>query len=220
MNPHRMKTILVAVTALAAALSLRAQMAPKTLDATIDLTPNGSATVSFAYSFDAGPWTAWKANVGDDPARTRASIRYNFGARVAFDDFKLERNDLNRSAKVTLHTAVAAELRSDGRYAFPVDKEFRLVNNIGGVWFFSGNVANTLSTIKVTLPEGAKDAALVDVGSSEQALVYTLPPRHGSARRFVVWGSGLLLVGLGLMAAAGMANRRSSSVQTEATVTR
>ncbi len=208
MNWRRLRFLLLGCGLLAAAVAARAQMAAKSLDETVELAPDGSGTVTVACSFDAGPWTIWKANFGDDPARARASLRYNLGARVAFDDFKLERDDLNRTAKMSVHSSVAAELRPDGRYSCPIDKEFRLVNHVGSVWFFSGNIANTLGTIKVVLPEAATEAVLVNVGSAEQALVYVLPSRPGSARKYLVAGCALLGLGLVLAAAGWFAGRK------------
>jgi hypothetical protein len=202
------KILVVGGGVLAALLTARAQMAAKSLDETVELARDGSGTVTVACAFDAGPWGMWKANFGDDPARARASIRYNLGARVAFDDFKLERDDLNRTAKMTVHSTVAAELRPDGRYSCPIDREFRLVNNAGRVWFFSGNIAGTLSTIKVVLPETATDAALADVGSSEQALVYSLPRQHGSARKYLLAGFALFGLGTVLMGAGWFVGRK------------
>jgi hypothetical protein len=179
---------------------LRAQIAPKTVDILDEMAPDGSATLTFNYAFDAGPWNQWRATVGNDPARLRAAMRYSFGANMAFDGFKMERDDLNRTAKMVMHTAVGCELRDDGRYSIPVDKDFRLVNNLGGTWFFSGNVAGALSTIKFTLPPGAIEPSLVSPGDENQALVYSLSQPHGKARRYLLAGCGLLAVGLVLLA--------------------
>ncbi|MFZ5496384.1 MAG: hypothetical protein ACOZE5_13755 [Verrucomicrobiota bacterium] len=209
MKPRRLPEYLLAVAlAVLAAVAAPAQPAAKSLDETVELAADGSGTVTVACAFDAGPWAVWKANFGDDPARARASIRYNLGARVAFDGFKLDRDDLNRTATMTVHSAVAAELRPDGRFSCPIDKEFRLVNHVGRVWFFSGNIAGTLSTIKVVLPEAARDASLVDVGSSEQALTYELPRPRGSAHKYLVAGLALTGLGVVLLGAGWFAGRR------------
>lgn len=210
MKTRPLSVFLVACAFLASAVIVaHAQPAAKSLDETVELAADGSGTVTVSCAFDAGPWAVWKANFGDDPARARASLRYNLGARVAFDGFKLERDDLNRTATMTVHSAVAAELRPDGRFSCPIDKEFRLVNNVGRVWFFSGNIAGTLSTIKVMLPEAANDASLVNVGSAEQALTYELPRPHGSAHKYFVGGLALLGLGLVLLGAGWFAGRRA-----------
>lgn len=211
MKPRRLiVSFLASVIIALAPVAAHAQPAAKSLDETVELAANGSGTVTVACSFDAGPWAVWKANFGDDPARARASLRYNLGARVAFDGFKLERDDLNRTATMSVHSAVAAELRPDGRFSCPIDKEFRLVNNVDRVWFFSGNIAGVLSTIKVVLPEAASDASLVNVGSAEQALTYELPRTHGSAHKYLVAGLALAAVGVVLMGAGWFAGRRSA----------
>lgn len=210
--PYRKVLILLAALLLAAGTRLDGQVSPKTVTGEQLVAPNGSATVNMTFTYDAAAWAQWRATTGKDPARTRAAMRYNFGAEVAFDGFKMDCDDLNRTAKVMLHSAVASELRPDGGYALPVDKDLRLVNGAGQVWFFSGVMANTLSTLKIVLPTQATDAALVNGGEASQAIVYTLPPVPGSARKYTVAGAILLALGLVLLGIrAGLGRARPAA---------
>lgn len=177
--------------------ALRAQTGPKSVDISGDVEPLGGATLVYTFAYDASGWAAWKSMIGNDPARVRAFVRYLSGAEVSIDDFKFDRDDLNRVAKMTVHTSTMARLRDDGRYSLPIDSGFRLINNTGRLWFFSGSFvgSTTPATLKVTLPAEAAGATLIDVGTNEQSLAYTLPHHHGSAHRYVIIGWSLLVFG-------------------------
>ena len=197
--------------------SVRGQAVPKTADINEDVSPDGSVNLGFQMTFDAAPWRQWKTMVGDEPARLRAMMRHRFAA-MTIENFKLERDDMNRVASMTMHSPVGPELRDDGTFQVPVDGYFRLVNNAGRVWYFSGNnpqAGNTLNNVKVTLPANAVNASLANPNSPDQALVFALTPPSSASRGYSLAGGGLLLLGLGLLA-AGFLQRRAASVWTPA----
>lgn len=181
-----------------------AQVTPKTLDAVQQIGPDGSVDFSIQMSFDAAPWKAWKSQVGDEPARLRAMMQYQFSA-YSLSDFKLEKDDLNRTAKITMKSVAGPELRKDGSFRIPIEREFRLVNHSGREWFFSGNnpyAANSLNTVKLVLPPNLIDASLVSAGSADQAVIYTVNVPSGHSRGFMISGIVLLVIGVGLLVAA------------------
>jgi hypothetical protein len=175
-----------------------AQVIPRSLDAVQEISAAGSVDFTVQMIFDAAGWRMWKAQVGDDPARLLAMIRHQFSAYV-IDDFRLEKDDLKRSAKVFMHSPAGPELRKDGSFRIPVEKEFRLVNHTGREWFFSGNnpyAANSLNTVKLVLPANISDASLADPGGVDQAIIYTVEVAVGSARNFVITGVVILILGI------------------------
>src|SRR5262245_24442102 len=87
-----------------------AQMTPKTSNVVEMVEPDGSVTLSLEVAYDAAPWKQWKAQVGDEPSRLRAMMKHQFSAYV-IDDFKLEKDDLNRTAKMTIRSPAGPELR-------------------------------------------------------------------------------------------------------------
>jgi hypothetical protein len=195
--------MVVGFAALAAPRAL-AQSTPKTLDAVQDIAADGSVALTISMSFDAAAWKTWKAQVGDEPARLRAMMKHQFSA-YALEDFKLEKNDLERTAKITMRSASGLELRRDGSFRIPVEKYFRLVNSSGREWFFSGNnphAANSLNTVKLVLPANAREAQLVNAGTGEQGLIFRVEVPAGRSRTLVLAGGGVLAVGLALLAAA------------------
>ena len=209
-----MKTFYLLCLSLAAAAgSVRAQAQqnlPKTSDIAMDVSPDGSVGLAFQMTFDAAPWHAWKAMVGDEPSRLRAMMRHRFAA-LTFDDFRLERDDMNRVAKMSLHSPTGPELRDDGSYQVPVDGNFRLINNAGQVWYFSGNnpqAGNTLNNVKVTLPANAVSAYVANANNADQALVFALKPAPSPSRWFYVAGGVATALGLAMGLAALLWRRR------------
>jgi hypothetical protein len=165
--------------------------------------PDGSVDLTFQMAFDALPWKHWKDQVGDDPARLRGMLRYQFAAYV-IDDFKFEKDDLNRTAKITMHSPAGAELRKDEGLLIPVDGWCRLINNTGREWFFSGNnpsAGNQPTTVKIMLPANTVNASLVNAGTTDQALVYVVGARAGKARLFTWSGAMAMLLGAVLLGA-------------------
>lgn len=199
--------ILTAVmVALVAGVAVYAQATPKTLDAVQEIGPDGTTSLNIRMTFDASNWSAWKMMVGDQPARLRASFQHQFSA-FAIEDFKVDRDDMNRTAQISMRSPAGPEIRKDGSFRIPIEKEFRLVNNTGREWFFSGinpYAGNSLNTMKVTLPANLIEASLANAGTSEQALVYTLAVAPGPSRVFlmagaVLLGAGVVLVVLGVL---------------------
>jgi hypothetical protein len=208
-----MKTRLLILTAALALFpawqSAVAQIPAKTFDGIQEINPDGSANLTFQLAFDALPWGIWKGQVGDDPARLRGMLRYQFAALV-IDDFKFEKDDLNRTAKITIHSPAGPDLRKDQRLEIPVEPWLRMINHTGREWFFSGNnpaAGNQQNTFKVILPANAIEASLVNAGTPNQALVYALSVPAGKSRLFVWSGVVVLLLGAVLLA-AGMLSKK------------
>lgn len=192
-----------------------AQFMPKTTNLIQDLAPDGSLNLAVEMTFDAAPWRVWKAQVGDEPSRLRAMMKHQFSAYV-IDDFKLEKDDMNRTAKVTMRSSAGPELRKDGRFRIAIDKEFRLVNNTGSQWFFSGNnpyANNSLQTVRVTVPPNAVGVTLVGAGTAEQGLIYGLKVPAGKSRLFVILGAVIAAAGL-LTLVAGFLFKGTPSPET------
>ena len=199
----------------ACAGSARAQQsASKTADIDFAVSADGSMNMAFQMSFDAANWQNWKATVGDEPARMRAMLRHQFAA-MTLDDFKLERDDVNRVAKMSMHSPSGPELHSDGSFQIPVDGYFRLISHAGREWFFSGNNPNaggTLNNVKVTLPANVTGASVTNPDSPDQALMYTLAASPSASRWFYLAGGLVSLLGLALVFIGRFARRHQPAM--------
>jgi hypothetical protein len=181
------------------------------LNTTEEIAPDGSVSATVEMTFDAGPWLQWKATIGDQPARLRAMMKHQLGAQLSIDDFKLERDDLNRKAKMTIQSSVGPTLTRDGRFSIPIEKEFRLVTGSDRVWFFSGNnslAGNTLNTIKLILPANLSEVKLLNAGDPNQALVYSLRTKAGKSRGFLWAGIAVACLSAVLLGSEFAARKR------------
>ncbi len=199
MQRHRFLLLFLLAGLLLAAWPGRAcaQAMPKTTNVIQELFPDGSLALTLEMTFDAAPWRIWKSQVGDEPSRLRAMMKHQFSAYI-IDDFKMEKDDLNRTARVSIRSSAGAELRKDGRFRVAIDKDYRLVNNTGRQWFFSGNnphANNSLQTIRLTVPENATNVTLVGPGTLDQGLIYSLNVPAGKSRTFLILGALLAVAG-------------------------
>lgn len=211
---HRFSLLLLLAMLVLAAWPSQAcaQFMPKTTNLVQDIASDGSVAVSMEMTFDAAPWRVWKSQVGDEPSRLRAMMKHQFSA-IVIDDFKLEKDDLNRTAKVSMRSPAGPELRKDGRFRIPIEKEFRLVNNTGREWFFSGNnpyANNSLQTVRILLPVNATGVTLASPGGTDQGLIYALNVPAGSSRTFVILGSVLAVLGATAVAAGFFVKKPTS----------
>jgi hypothetical protein len=185
------------------------QSGPKTSDITEAIAPNGSVDMSFKMTFDAAPWRQWKAMVGDEPARLRTMLRHEFAA-YTLEDFKLDRDDLDRVAKLSIHSPTGPQLRDDGTYQVPVEGYFRLISHSGPDWYFSGNnprAGYSLNSVHITLPATAANGYVANPNSADQALVFALVAPPSRFRWFYI--AGAMALGLGLvLLLAGLWPRR------------
>ncbi|HUJ42372.1 MAG TPA: hypothetical protein VLW52_02075 [Opitutaceae bacterium] len=187
----------------------RAQIPAKTADIIQEVNPDGSVNLTFQFAFDAQPWGVWKSQVGEDPARLRGMFRHQFAAYV-IDDFKFEKDDLNRTAKMTIRSPAGPELGKDQRFQIPVEAWCRLINNTGRTWFFSGNnpfSGDQQTTVKIVVPANTIDASLVNAGTPDQALVYAVSEPAGKSRLFVWSGVIVMLLGAVLLAAGRLSKK-------------
>lgn len=209
----KLKFLVAALLLIVATTTAFTQATPRTLDAVQEISPDGSTSLSIRMTFDERPWIAWKAMVGDQPSRLRASFQHQF-AVYAIEDFKVERDDMNRTAQVSLRSPAGPEIREDGSFRVPIEKEFRMVNNTGREWYFSGinpYAGNSLNTIKLILPSNLVEAKLVNAGTADQALIYTLAVAPGPSRILVIAGAIMLGAGV-VLTSVGLLLRRKGKV--------
>lgn len=205
----RLLFLAIALALLPAWRSAVAQITAKTLDSIQEINPDGSVNLTFQLAFDAEPWGRWKSQVGDDPARLRGMLRHQFAAYV-IDDFKFEKDDLNRTGKMTVRSPSGPELRKDQRLQIPVEGWCRLISHTDREWFFSGNnpaAGNNQNTVKIVLPANTIEATLVNPGTADQALVYALSVPPGRGRIFVWSGAIVMLLGAVLLVAGRLSKQ-------------
>jgi len=178
---------------------LNAQFVANQMDVAVKIEPTGEARANYVLTFDAEAWRSWKNSLGSDADRVRANVRYIGGAHTQLDDFKYERDDLNRAAKMMIHSKVAA-LYHDGRYYFDIDEGYKHIDTNGNTWYFSGKTGIVPGTFKITIPVSATDAKLSDGDNNQKVISYIIPRKLGSAQRYRVIAIGFFALAIVFLA--------------------
>jgi len=196
----------VALPAFTAVSRLEAGQAPDMIQiesvSTVDRL--GNAKMSLVFKLSAAQWTQWKQMYGDRPDVLRRDLRQQF-ARYVVEDFDLKRNDLERTATVSLSGRGLAAVRGDGTREIEISRNARQLTGAGREWLFQEQQQESAfspilsETMKLVLPLGATNARLEQPGTDFARLVYQLPGAGGGRSALLVSGCVLLLAGVGLI---------------------
>lgn len=167
----------------------------------------GDAKMQVEFVLSAKAWLNWKNQYGDHPDLLRRDLVHQFSMFV-MEDFKLEKDDLNRKATASMNVRGEARYRGDGRFEIVLPKTWLKVTDTdsGHEWHFSyseiigqGMVMN--QTIKLILPKSATEAKLSPGLQGQQLLSYRLPKDGGRSAAWPI----LMAVGLvGLLGTVGL----------------
>lgn len=167
----------------------------------------GDAKMQVEFVLSAKAWINWKNQYGDHPDLLRRDLVHQFSMFV-LEDFKLERDDLNRKATASMRVRGEARYRGDGKFEIVLPKTWNKITDTDGgrEWHFSyseiigqGTVMN--QSIKLILPEGITEPKLSPGLQGQQLLSYRLPTSPSKSSTWpVLMGVGLV----GLLGTLGM----------------
>lgn len=168
-------------------------------DIEVVIDPLGNADISASFTLPAAQWRMWNQTYGENEFLLKRDFEHQFSA-VVLQDFKLERDEMNRNAKLSMKGAASAEYRGDGVWEVELEKGARGTKVSDTVWQFSKSTgeggAILQQNFRVKLPEGAKDAEQVTGELGVPVLRYTLAPERRSP---VLLIAGAVLAVLGLV---------------------
>jgi hypothetical protein len=166
----------------------------------------GNADISATFTLPAAQWRLWNQTYGQNEYLLKRDFEHQFSA-VVLDDFKLERDEMNRTATLRMKGAASAEYRGNGVWETELEKGARGTQVSDTAWQFSKSTgeggAILQQNFRVMLPEGARDAEQVVGELGVPVLRYTLQPERRSPALLVAGGAagaaGLALLLLGLL---------------------
>ena len=168
-------------------------------DIEVVIDPLGNADISASFTLPAAQWRMWNQTYGENEFLLKRDFEHQFSA-VVLQDFKLERDEMNRNAKLSMKGAASAEYRGDGVWEVELEKGARGTKVSDTVWQFSKSTgeggAILQQNFRVKLPKGAKDAEQVTGELGVPVLRYTLAPERRSP---VLLIAGAVLAVLGLV---------------------
>ena len=169
----------------------------------------GNAAVTATFTLPAEQWRLWNQTYGQNEFLLKRDFEHQFSA-VVLRDFKLERDDMNRTAKLSMKGTASAEYRGNGVWEAELEKGVRGTQVSERVWQFSKSTgqggAILQQNYRITLPEGATGSEQVTGEFGIPVLRYSLEPA-GRSPMLPVAAAVLGLLGAGL-AAWGLLRRR------------
>ncbi|HLT33644.1 MAG TPA: hypothetical protein VKZ98_07640, partial [Aquaticitalea sp.] len=90
------------------------------IDMEIDAIGNAKLTISM--TMNAQQWQTWLQTMGNNPAAMKREIERSMPAYF-LDDFKLEKNDMERSFTLTLNAYGACEVDKRGNWTIDTDQK-------------------------------------------------------------------------------------------------
>ncbi|WP_412560114.1 hypothetical protein [Winogradskyella sp. MIT101101] len=82
----------------------------------------GNAKLNISMSMNAQEWQIWNSNYGNNPSALKRDIERGMPAYF-LDDFKLEKDDMNRSFNLSLNAYGACEINKRGKWMVDTEQK-------------------------------------------------------------------------------------------------
>ncbi len=116
-----MKTITTLIIAFAMALNLTlSAQSQQKIEMRIDSI--GNAKLNVSMTMNAQQWQVWNSNYGNNPSALKRDIERSMPAYF-LDDFKLEKDDMNRSFNLSLNAYGVCEINKRGKWIVDTDQK-------------------------------------------------------------------------------------------------
>ena len=144
---------------LIASITIAAQQANQKIEMKLDAIGNAKITISM--TMNATQWQQWNNNYGSNPAALKRDIERGMPAFIV-DDFKLDKDDMNRSFNLSLNAYGVCEIDKRGNWIMDTDQKDAQLTEITKHKYmlvssppeFGGNLQQTYV---IEFPEEAKD---------------------------------------------------------------
>ncbi|WP_157957316.1 hypothetical protein [Winogradskyella tangerina] len=196
-----MKTIktLIAACALMLCFNIGAQSQQK-IEMRIDSIGNAKLTVSM--NMNAQQWQVWNSNYGNNPSALKRDIERSMPAYF-LDDFKLEKDDMNRSFNLSLNAYGVCEINKRGKWIVDTDQKNAQLTELTDHKYmlvssppeYGGNLQQTFI---IELPKDAKGIKIDKDAYGKSVFEFDMDA-PSSGFNFMRWaGIFLIVIGGGL----------------------
>ncbi len=102
----------------------------------MDIDSIGNAKISISMDMNAGQWQVWLQSFGNNPAALKREIQRSMPG-FFLDDFKLEKNDMDRSFELSLNAYGVCKVNKAGKwYVETDDKDIELTDLGDGKYMY------------------------------------------------------------------------------------
>lgn len=164
----------------------------------------GNADIAAKFTLPAAQWRMWKQTYGENESLLKRDFEHQYSA-VVLKDIKLARDDMNRTATLSMKGEADAEYRGDGVWEVELEKGLRGTKVSDTEWHFTKTSAADGAVLQqnfvLKLPTGAKGAQEATNELGVPVLKYELSATHRSPMLPII-GGALGLLGLATIVVA------------------
>lgn len=179
-------------------ITMTAQQANQKFNMKID--PIGNAVIDISMTMNAQQWDAWNATYGNNPAGLKREIERSMPA-FFMDDFKLEKDDMNRSFNLSMNAYGVCEVDKRGKWMVDTDQKNAQLTELTDHKYMLVSSPPELGgmvqqTFIIEFPETAKNIKVDTDAYGKSLFEFKMEPLS-SGFNLLQW-SGLLIFVLGL----------------------
>jgi hypothetical protein len=186
---------------LTATLAFSALLSAQSLQQKIDMNIDalGNAAISIAMTLPAQQWQMWNQNFGNNPSALKRDIERSMPGYF-LEDFKLEKNDMERSFTVSLSAPGICKVDKKGRWILESDERDAQITELSERKFmmvkspqeFGGGMQQTTM---VTFPEQASNVKLEKDALGKTIFRFEMDGPVGASGILLWVGIALLVAG-------------------------
>ncbi len=193
-----MKTFVTLLFFVSVGCNCLAQAMQQKIDLRLDSI--GNAKINVSMTMNAQQWQTWNATLGNNPAALKREFERNMPAYF-LDNFKLEKDDMNRSFNLSLNAYGVCEIDKRGTWTLKTDQTEANLTELSDRSYmlvssppeFGGNIQQTYT---VNFPESAKDIEVDKDAFGETVFNFQMEnPASGGNGMLLFSGIALILVG-------------------------
>jgi len=158
----------------------------------------GNAGIAAKFTLPAAQWRMWKQVYGENQSLLKRDFEHQYSA-VVLKDIKLERDDMNRTATLSMKGEANAEYRGGGVWEVELEKGLRGTKVSDTEWHFTKTSAEGGAVLQqnfvLRLPKGTKGTQEATNELGVPVLKYELKTAHRSPMLPII-GAALGLLGL------------------------
>jgi len=189
-------SLLITICLLFSGVTYAQQMQQK-IDMRIDSI--GNAKIKFSMTMTAQEWQGWSASFGNNPAALKREMERSMPGYF-LDDFKLEKDDMNRSFELSLNAYGACDIDKRGKWIVEVDQENANLTKITDHKYMM--VSSPMEwggalqqTYNIELPEKATNVKVDTDAYGNQIFKFDMESPSGGFNLLRLSGLALMLVG-------------------------
>ena len=157
----------------------------------------GDAHLKVSMEMNAQQWEGWVQSYGNNPAALKREMERALPSYF-LDDFKFEKDDMNRSFELTFKAYGACDVDRKGRWTMNTETKDAKVTELTERKFmmvespqeFGGSIRQTTT---ITLPQQAENVKIDTDAFGKTVLVFEMD-EPGSGMNYAQWGGILLFV--------------------------